>query len=782
MNVVTNVNTGTTLEMDLTTMLLGPTPLRIHLIGVAGSGMSGIAGLLLALGHQVSGSDKVDTIEVERLQRKGLRFSTPHSAGEVADADLVIHSSAIRAGNTAYDAALAAGQPVAHRSQILAAVMSGKEGVIVCGMHGKTTTSAMAAHVLRAGGLKPSHYVGAEIPILGTNARWDSEGEHLVAEGDESDGSLINYSPRHAIVLNIEPEHLDHYRDLAAIDEVFTRLISQTSGKVYYCADDPGASRVCGKHRDAVSVGTTSECHYRIEGLKTHGYAMRFSVFRGKEFLGNVSLGIPGEHNALNALLAIALATDLGVPFEMISTALASFRGAKRRFELKYDDCGVRVFDDYGHHPTEIRATLATARALLIGSGRLIVLFQPHRFSRTAALRKEFGEAFSLADMVLVTPVYAAGEAPVEGINSGTIARSATEAGHPSAIASQSVAAAAREAASAARVGDIILTLGAGNIHEAATLLSADLQLRNQIFQVMGPGNIRLHEPLSRHTTMRVGGPARFWVEPETEEGFAELVRFCHDGGIPFMVMGRGSNLIVRDGGFPGVVAHLCTGCFANYSVEGEEITAGVGVKLKQLAAAARTAGLTGFEWMDGIPGNLGGSLRMNAGAMGVQTFDQLVRIRFCDRDGNIVSRSPAALEVRYRDIPVLHDHYALSATLSGMPAPREKIDELLGLSLRHRKETQPVAASAGCIFKNPETIGAGRLIEELGLKNSSVGGARVSEVHANFIVNDGNATASDVLQLIERVRERARSERGIELETEVRIIGDISDACDSTP
>jgi UDP-N-acetylmuramate--L-alanine ligase/UDP-N-acetylenolpyruvoylglucosamine reductase len=781
MNALRNVNTGMTRDMDLAGMLLGPVPLRIHLIGVAGSGMSGVAGLLLALGHQVSGSDRVDTVEVERLQRKGLRFSTPHSAGEVADADLVIHSSAIRSGNIAYDAALAAGKPVAHRSEILAAVMSGKQGVIVCGMHGKTTTSAMAAHVLRAGGLKPSHYVGAEIPILGTNARWDSEGEHLVAEGDESDGSLVNYSPRHAIVLNIEPEHLDHYRDLAAIDAVFTRLISQTSGNVYYCADDSGATRVCGNHRDTVPVGTRSGCHYRIEGLETYGYVTRFSVFRGKELLGNISLGIPGEHNALNALLVIALATDLEVPFEVISAALASFRGAKRRFELKHDDGGLRVFDDYGHHPTEIRATLATARALLSGNGRLIVLFQPHRFSRTAALKKEFGEAFSLADIVLVTPVYPAGEAPIEGINSGTIVRSVTESGHPLASTSESVAAAAREAAAVAREGDIILTLGAGNIHEAAALLHSDLQLRKQISEIMGPGIVKLHEPLSRHTTMRVGGPARLWVEPETEAGFAELVRFCHDNGIPFMVMGRGSNLIVRDGGFPGVVAHLCRGCFANFRVDGDEITAGVGVKLKQLAASARTAGLTGFEWMDGIPGNLGGSLRMNAGAMGVQTFDQVVRIRFCDRDGNIVSRSPAELVVLYRDVPILHDHYALSATLSGVTAAPEKIDELLGSSLRHRKATQPVAASAGCIFKNPGTIGAGRLIEELGLKNSSVGGARVSEIHANFIVNDGNATASDVLQLIERVRERALSERGIELETEVSIIGDISDACEST-
>ena len=215
-------------------LLAGPAPAKIHLIGVAGSGMSGIAALLLGLGHDVGGSDKVDTIEVERLSKKGLRFSCPHSAECVRGADLVVFSSAIKPGNPAYDEAARLGIPMVRRADALAAVMASKQGIIVCGMHGKTTTSAMAAHLLRAAGLKPSHYVGAEIPILGTNARWDSEGAFFVAEGDESDGTLVNYHPRHAIVLNIEPEHLDYYEDLAAIDAVYQRLVSQTSRSIIY--------------------------------------------------------------------------------------------------------------------------------------------------------------------------------------------------------------------------------------------------------------------------------------------------------------------------------------------------------------------------------------------------------------------------------------------------------------------------------------------------------------------------------------------------------------------
>jgi UDP-N-acetylmuramate--L-alanine ligase/UDP-N-acetylenolpyruvoylglucosamine reductase len=757
---------------NLAGFLLGPHPRRIHLIGVAGSGMSGIAGLLLGLGHTVSGTDRSDTSEVERLRRKGLQFSR-QGTGLGEDAELVVYSSAIRPGNPDYDSAVRTGKPMARRAEVLAAVMSGKEGVVVCGMHGKTTTSAMAAHVLRAGALKPSHYVGAEIPVLGTNARWDSEGEHLVAEGDESDGTLVHYRPRHALVLNIEPEHLDHYGSLEEIDAVFSTLVSQTSGNVYYWAGDEGAARVCGGRPGTVPVGTGRECRYRLENLVQEGFLTCFSVVREGEILGEVSLGIPGEHNARNALLVIALACDLGIPFGTISAALTSFRGAKRRFEERYDELGIRIFDDYGHHPTEITATLSTARLGVPSGGRLVVLFQPHRYSRTAALREDFGISLKGSDLLFVAPVYPAGEAPIEGADHGSIVRAARESGHHDAHAAGSVAEAARMAASALRQGDLVLTLGAGNVHEAASFLSEELKLAARLREAMGPGILRIAEPLRRHTTIKVGGPARFWAEPETEEGFTELVRVCHDGDIPLLVIGRGSNLIMRDGGYPGVVVHLCRGCFTQVRVEGETISAGVGVKLKQLASLAKGGGLTGFEWMDGIPGNLGGALRMNAGAMGIQTFDQVVSMRFADRDGNIVTRTPAEIEVRYREIPLLRDHYALSAVLRGESADVGTIESRLGESVSHRKETQPVAASAGCIFKNPGGISAGRLIEELGLKGSSVGDARVSEVHANFIVNDGDARASDILELIERIRVRALQERGVALETEVQILGE---------
>ena len=755
---------------ELQSVLTGPIPCRVHLIGVAGSGMSGIAALLLALGNEVSGSDRVDTVEVERLRRKGLRFLSPQSAEDVKDAQVVIYSSAIKPGNPAYDEAKRLGLPMFRRADALAAIMAAKKGIVVCGMHGKTTTSSMAAHVLRHGGLKPSHYVGAEIPILGTNARWDSDGEYFVAEGDESDGTLINYHPTHAIVLNIEPEHLDFYKDLAAIDAVYARLVAQTSGHVFYCADDEGAVRVCAGRERAISYGHAPGSDYRIVSITSENFRSRFTVEARGVVLGDVVLNIPGPHNAVNALAVIALASELGISFDKIVAAMDSFRGARRRFEIRYESKTNLWVDDYGHHPTEIAATLATARTG--GWKRVIAMFQPHRFTRTLALKEQFGAAFDQADHVFVADVYAASEKPIPGVSGQTIVDALVERGHPSARHVPEVSRIHKAAAAVLEDGDLVLSLGAGNIHEAGSRLAEDLAVREKLLTAMGPGAIRLHEPLSKHTTMRVGGPARFWAEPETEEGFADLVQYCFDNDLPFMVMGRGSNLLVRDGGIPGVVAHLARGEFLRHEVRDGEITAGVGVKFKQLSALARNAGIGGFEWMEGIPGNLGGGLRMNAGAMGVQTFDQVVRVRCCDQDGNIFTRTPAEFEVQYRNVPMLRQNYAVAAVLKGLPADREAIDKRIGESVNKRKETQPVAASAGCIFKNPGPIPAGRLIDELGFKNFSVGRARVSEVHGNFIVNDGGATAAEILTLIDEIKAAAERDRGISLETEVQIVG----------
>ena len=745
---------------------------RVHLVGVAGSGMSGIAALLIELGHTVSGSDKVSTTETDRLQRLGLRFREQHRPEEAGTADLIVFSSAIKNDNPILVSARNYGKPIVRRAEALAAIMRSKRGIVIAGMHGKTTTSAMTAHVLREGGLHPCHYVGAEIPVLGTNAHWDSRGQYFVAEGDESDGTVALFRPEHTLILNIEEEHLDFYADLDAIEKVFAQLITQTAGTVFYNLDDKNAARVCRSLARGISYGFADEADYRAVDIRLTGFASTFRVDHRGQDLGEAVLNVPGQHNVHNALGVIALASELGIAFEKIAKSLAKFEHARRRFEIKYDSPRFLLVDDYGHHPTEIRATLKAARS--VGRKRVLTMFQPHRYSRTKALRKEFGRAFDDADRVVVTDVYGSSEAPIPGVTGQIIADQIVGHGHRGVSYQPRLEWVHPAVGNMLESGDLVLSLGAGNIHEQLSALAADLVIAEKLKELVGEGgDVRLYEPLSKHTTLRVGGPAQFWVEPRTEKAFAELIRFCGDENLPLFVMGRGSNLLVRDGGVRGVVVHPCGGDFDKIEIDGVEITAGVGAKLKEVAYAGKAAGIGGMEWMEGIPGAVGGGLRMNAGAMGAQTFENVVRVRYLDANGEAHTKSRDELEVHYRDFPLLEKNFAVSAVFRGQPAPLEEIVRKLEASQEKRRTSQPAAKSAGCIFKNPDSCPAGKLVDELGLKNAHVGKARVSEVHGNFIVNDGGATAADMLELIEKIKATALAKRGIELETEVQIVGE---------
>src|SRR6058998_1918046 len=745
---------------------------RIHLIGVAGSGMSGLAGLLIELGHAVSGSDKVTTTETERLQRLGLCFHEQHLAEHADAAELVVFSSAIKEDNPILLTARSRGKPLFRRAEAVAAIMRAKRGIVIAGMHGKTTTSAMTAHVLREGGLHPSHYVGAEIPILGSNAHWDPRGEYFVAEGDESDGTIALFHPEHTLILNIEEEHLDFYADLGAIENVFAQLMAQTAGKVFYNVDDDNAARLCGSFARGISYGFGEAADYRAADIQLKDFASTFRVNHRGQDLGEATLNVPGQHNVHNALGVVALASELGIAFEKIAKSLAKFEHARRRFEIKYDSPRFLLVDDYGHHPTEIRATLETARS--VGRKRVLTMFQPHRYSRTKALRKEFGRAFDDADRVVITDVYGSNESPMPGVTGQLVVDEIAAHGNCGVSYQPRLEWVHRDVGNMLESGDLVLSLGAGNIHEQLSTLAADLVIAEKLKEIVGEnGEVRLYEPLSKHTTLRVGGPAQFWVEPHDEKAFAELIRFCRGEHLPLFVIGRGSNLLVRDGGIRGVVVHPYGGDFDKIEINGSEITAGAGVKLREVAYAARAANLGGLEWMEGIPGAVGGGLRMNAGAMGAQTFENVVRVRYLDTEGNPHVKNRDELEVSYRRFPLLENNFAISATFHAQLTERAKIDERLRESQEKRRTTQPVAKSAGCIFKNPDSIPAGKLVDELGLKNSAVGKARVSDVHGNFIVNDGGATAADMLQLIENIKSVARAKRGIELETEVEIVGD---------
>jgi len=474
----------------------------------------------------------------------------------------------------------------------------------------------------------------------------------------------------------------------------------------------------------------------------------------------------------------VALLAELGYEPGAIADAIAGFKGVERRQQMLYEDEQFTVLDDYGHHPTEIKATIAAAKRL--GCKRLLVAFQPHRYTRTQMLFDQFATAFEGADRVWITDIYAASEPVISGVSGARLARAVSTAGCKAEFVATPTNLCV-QLHCAVKSGDLVLFLGAGDITKAAHAFAEQLKDR-QVLSTMCenlPGllssesRVRRNEPLAKKTTLRVGGPADWYVEPGSETDLAIVLKFCAERRIPITILGRGSNLLIRDGGIRGVVVCLNSPAFCRLEIVGDMLHCGAGVKLKNVSVEARRNGITGLEFLEGIPGSIGGALRMNAGAMGSWIFEAVESIRFIDYAGTIQERKSSEVYVEYRGCPLFKDHIALGAILKGQLAPEETIIKRMESFSEKRWDTQPAAPSAGCIFKNPAQVPAGRLIDELGLKGTRVGGAMVSDLHGNFIVNNRNATARDVLNLIEIIKDRAKSMRGIELETEVQILGD---------
>ena len=438
---------------------------KTHFVGIGGTGMCGLAEILLSLGYEVSGSDLATGTEAtERLARLGARIAAGHAAENARGKDLLVVSSAIREENPEVREARRLGIPVIKRGEMLAEIMRLKYGVAVAGAHGKTTTTSLIGHVLSSAGLDPTVIVGGRLRSIGSNARMGS-GDVLVAEADESDGSFLSLLPTVAVVTNIDREHLDHYRDLAEIREAFLRFIHGVPfyGVAVLCADDPNLREMIPRvNKPVLTYGTGDGARVRAIATAPAPDGSRFTVHADGRDLGEFLLPLPGAHNVLNALACIGVARFLGVPTEAIRRGLASFEGVGRRFEKRGEAAGVVHIDDYGHHPTEIAAVLRTAREVFAGR-RLVVLFQPHRYTRTAALRREFGPAFRDADTLVLTEIYAAGETPIEGVSGAALAESITAAGTRVLFAPDEAEAIARAVAEL-RPGDVLLTLGAGSI------------------------------------------------------------------------------------------------------------------------------------------------------------------------------------------------------------------------------------------------------------------------------------------------------------------------------
>ena len=766
--------------------LLSAQPRRVHFIGIGGCGMSGLARLLLQQGHTVTGSDLAPNGETTGLRKLGAKTFVGHAAKQVRpDTDLVVFSSAVTATNEELRAAEELKIPAVRRGLLLTALMTHQNNIAVAGTHGKTTTAALLAHVLTRSDSAPSFCVGAQVPVLGTNAQIGA-GKYFVAEADESDGTLIGFTPQFSVCLNIEAEHLDHHRTMDGLLANFGSFFRSTLNTVFYCVDCANCTSLARESRTAISFGLGAQADYRALDITPTPRGSRFTVICRDQRLGEIELVIPGKQNVVNALAAVAVADQLGMPFAKVAAAVVKFTGAKRRFERRYDGDGIVVVDDYAHHPTEIAATLAAAKTL--GFQRIIAAFQPHRYSRTQALQKEFATAFRLADKLFLTDVYAASEAPLAGVSGQTIYAAVQATGQGGVTYEPDLQRLTQQLFTAARAGDLVLVMGAGDIYKVAQAVADKLNKQgpNILIPTATPGNIeadlrsmltepaivRRDEPMARHTSMRVGGPAEVWVEPGNESDLAILLRYCHERNVPVTIVGRGTNLLVRDGGIAGVVVQLAGAEFTKVEAVGGRLLARGGTRLRSIVNLAKQQELGGLEFLEGIPGSLGGALRMNAGAMGKQTFDVVESVRYVSLTGEIYEAAAETVPVSYRNCPLFANHVVLAAVLRGEKTDRAVIDERLHQFEKKRWASQPAMPSAGCVFKNPGPIPAGKLIDELGLKGTAVGGARVSEQHGNFIVNAGGATAGDVLALMEQICVRARQERGIELEPEVQILG----------
>jgi UDP-N-acetylmuramate--alanine ligase len=451
--------------------LFAPTH-RVHFIGIGGIGMSGIAEILLTMGYAVSGSDLRASATTERLAKLGATIFLGHAAENVAASDVVVTSSAVAKDNPEVLEARSRKVPVIQRAEMLAELMRLKYGIAVAGMHGKTTTTTMVAAVLAGGGLDPTVVVGGRVDALGSNARL-GKSKYLVAEADESDRSFLKLPPVLAVVTNLDREHMDTYADMADVEGAFVQFMDKVPfyGAVTACADDAMLRAVLPRvTRRVYTYGESADADFRLVMLaaKPECHAQFEVVTRGVT-LGPFELHVPGRHNVLNATAAVAVGLQLGIEPEQIAAGLATFRGVNRRFQTVGVVNGVTVVDDYGHHPTEIRATLQAAKEC--GHSRVLVLFQPHRFTRTRDLMADFAGAFGDADALVVLDIYAASEQPIVGVSGESLAVAIRQQRGGDVSYASSLTEGVERLAAEARPGDMILTLGAGSISQAGPML-----------------------------------------------------------------------------------------------------------------------------------------------------------------------------------------------------------------------------------------------------------------------------------------------------------------------
>jgi UDP-N-acetylmuramate--L-alanine ligase/UDP-N-acetylenolpyruvoylglucosamine reductase len=755
----------------------------IHCVGIGGMGLGPLAIYLAQRGYAVSGEDDGLT-EPMRVQLLRQGVSLTPAGGLPAACDLVVYSSAIVASHPAHVAARARNLPLVRRGELLAEVTRDRKLVAVCGSHGKTTTTAMLVTALRTANFPAGYVLGGLFNDDAVPPARHGSNEWVVAEVDESDGTIAGFSPEITVAVNLDWDHPDHYRALADLEATFAALLQRTASATLLNDACPLSARIAASHGRAAqhTFGRTGEYRSRIDAEKPGQLTLSLS---GRFPSMTVTVRAQGDFNASNATAALAAAHLMGA--DLSSSKLTDYPGVRRRQSVLHSTESLTVCEDYAHHPAEIRALLGSLRRG--GAGRLVTVFQPHRYSRTAQFKAEFAASLAASDAVYLLDVYSAGEGHIVG---GTTADlyaelKARAPSLPVCYCPGNADALLAQLQRDLRPHDLVAFVGAGDIEQSARAWVASLapqqdrsrqwdEVAQKLRAVVSPATaVKREESLASKTTMRLGGAARLYAEPAGTEDLQQLVRTAVAENLTLHVIGRGSNLVVPDEGVDGLVLSFSHPAWRVFEPRpGERLWVGAGLRLKNLCGLATKAGLAGFEFLEGIPGTVGGALRMNAGAMGGWMFDVVEEVELMTREGEVRRLKKAEMHVDYRHCAELHDAFALGALLQ----PKASVSEAEAISRQidtyreKRQKSQPREPSAGCIFKNPVGGSAGKLIDEAGLKGERVGDAEVSSVHANFIINRGHATSADVIELVRRVRAQVERTRGVRLEPEVLLYG----------
>ena len=760
---------------------------NIFMIGIGGMGMAPLALYLRSGGHKISGYDDNMSSSISNLLKNN--DINIESKPEISKGiDTVIYSSAVDTSHPCYRAATDLELPVVKRGVMLARAVADKKLIAVVGSHGKTTTSGMLISALEKEGFKFGYILGA---LFNDNyylpAKFDHGSEWVIAEIDESDGTINEFSPEITLTTNLDWDHPDQYPNPNELENTFERLFQRTEKSVFFPVDCKYIEKIPRDNITAerLSFGEDGDYAGTIIDQSRKNISLKLS---GRFSECEVSVPVAGSFNALNALGALAVTHYLTT--HVNKQTLELFPGIWRRQTILYSDPQLTVYEDYAHHPEEIRSLLQFIREDY-ADNQIVVVFQPHRYSRTLHYKEAFAEVLKQANVFYLLNVYGANESPLEGGRSTDLLELLPE------ISEDRIATSVEELSDnldqKLKAPSVLLFIGAGDINEWAKAVVARIENKRQKVingkQVMSKDEkwwidlsqkidkqtrIADFESLADKTTLKVGGSTRYYSEPASEEDLRILLNEANKNNTRVYFIGRGSNLIVPDEGFQGLVIRLNHQYWKQIRpLGGGRIWAGAGVRLNKICVEGIKLGLAGFEFLEGIPGTLGGSLRMNAGAMGGWIFDIVEEVQLVTLEGEFKKIKRKDVHISYRACEELKDTVAIGAILCATSSAeaktiREKVKSFSSI----RKDSQPREPSAGCIFKNPEGSYAGQIIDELGLKGRQVGAAQVSELHGNFIINRGGATSRDVISLIKDIRKEVKANRGLDLEPEVLLMG----------